>query len=52
MLVRVFLIFFLLNFSTLANEFYQTNQKNINCNKELEFNPKQDILEVNIFNNK
>ena len=52
MLVRVFLIFFLLNISSLANEFYQTNQKNINCNKELEFNPKQDILEVNIFNNK
>ena len=52
MLVRVFLIFFFLNYSSLANEFYQTNQKNINCNKELEFNPKQDILEVNILNNK
>ena len=52
MLVTVFLIFFFLNYSSLANEFYQTNQKNINCNKELEFNPKQDILEVNILNNK
>ena len=52
MLVRVFLIFFFLNYSSLANEFYQTNQKNINCNKELEFNPKEDILEVNILNNK
>ena len=52
MLVRVFLIFFFLNYSSLANEFYQTNQENINCNKELEFNPKEDILEVNVLNNK
>ncbi len=52
MLVRVFLLFFFFNFSSVASEFYQTNQKNINCNKEIEFDPKKDSLEVNILNNK
>ena len=52
MLVRVFLLFFFLNFSSVASEFYQTNQKNISCNKEIEFDPKKDSLEVNILNNK
>ena len=52
MLVRVFILFFFFNFSTIANEFYQTNQKDLRCNKELVFNPKEDIIEVNIFNNK
>ncbi len=52
MLVRVFLLFFFFNFSSVANEFYQTNQENIDCNKEIEFDPKEDSLEVNILNNK
>ena len=52
MLVRVFLLFFFFNFSSVASEFYQTNQKNVNCNKKIEFNPKEDRLEVNILDNK
>ena len=52
MLVRVIILFFFFNFSSIANEFYQTNQKDFKCNKELVFNPKEDIIEVKISNNK
>ncbi len=52
MLVRVFLLFLFFTISSVASEFYQTNQKNINCNKEIKFDPKKDSLEVNILNNK
>jgi hypothetical protein len=44
MLVRVFIFLFFFNFSSIADEFYQANQKDLRCNKELVFNPKEDIM--------